>query len=74
MAREIHGVTTENPRKMLDTLAEFAELDAIEYRDLGNGEDYILRKGAKSITLKMRGGMYQGGFMTIDYGQPPLRH
>lgn len=73
LQRHIIGATSQRHGKMLEALAAFAGLDRIEYRDRGNGEDYILSKGGKTIILKARHTKDQGGFMTVDYGQESAR-
>lgn len=54
-----------NPRHQAawEKFAIFAGIDEISYVDHGNGEDYILRKGNETTTLKVRGNRFDGGFI-----------
>lgn len=70
---ELRGEIPENMREPLEKLGEFIGVDSIEYEDLGIGENYILRKDGKVITLYVRGNKFDGGFMTVDFGQPPKK-
>jgi len=65
----------ENPgsprhEEQLRTLAEFCALDRVAYKDLGNGEEYVLEKDGEQITLCVHGNKFDGGFMCVDFGQP----
>ena len=57
---------SEKHREMLEKLAEFCGLDTIVYMDYGDREDYVLRKGDETLTLKIRSNRIEGAFMNID--------
>jgi hypothetical protein len=51
-------------------LAIFCGAHRIEYRDLGNGEDYVLKKfiegEEKTLTIKARGNRPDGALLCIE--------
>lgn len=56
-------------QEQMQRLADFLEIDEIEYQDNPKGvlgEDYILKKDGKSVTLKIRATRDQGGFLSIS--------
>lgn len=52
----------------MERLAEFCGADEIRYKDLGNGEDYLLLKNGRSLELHVRGNKVDGGFLCV----PPI--
>lgn len=62
----IVNVASENHAQQMKRIAEFMEADSITYKDLGNGKDYILIKGGKSLTLSVRGNKFDGGFLCVE--------
>jgi hypothetical protein len=66
-------VSPGSPRheEQMQALGEFCGLDKITYQDLGDGENYILEKDGKEIAIAVRGNRVDGGFMCVNFGQPP---
>lgn len=62
---KIINAASDRHRIQLETLAEILELDEVEYTDRGTGEDYILRRNGKQVTLEVRSNRDQGGFLYI---------
>ena len=63
--RIINAATAKHEHQ-LRVLAEVLELDSIEYKDLDSfGENYILTRNNKSVTLQIRSNRDQGGFLVI---------
>jgi len=70
---KITNAATERHHRQMETLAEFLELDEIRYEDLGNGEDYHLTRGGKTLPLHVRGNRFDGGFLSVPVeGMEPL--
>ena len=44
----------------------FVGADSIEYMDLDNGEDYVLKKDGKTLIIKARHNSVDGGFLAIE--------
>jgi len=64
----INAANSRHGQKMKE-LGEFLGLKAIAYKDLGNGEDYILtREDGEELTLKIRANRDQGGFLAVKRG------
>jgi hypothetical protein len=56
---------SDKHREQLEMLAQFIGADEIEYKNLGNGEDYLVRKGGFTLTLSVRGNKFDGGFLCV---------
>ena len=69
---EIIGAASENHRKQMKMLGEFCMADQIEYEDKDTGEDYIITRGVTRFVLKIRSNNWQGGFLALDTGAPPI--
>lgn len=73
MALRVVGAPTTRHRLQMKRLGEFLGLAEIRYRDLGNGEDYVLiTERHKRLILKIRAHRDQGGFLVIDCGLKPV--
>lgn len=62
----IVGAASDHHREQMAAIAAFSWADAVEYADLGNGEDYTLTKGRERIVLRVRGNRADGGFLSVE--------
>ncbi len=69
---QIRNVGSPKHEEQLRRLAEFLDLDAIEYTDRPDqkGEDYKLTKGNRSFVIHVRGTKDQGGFLAVEKAGP----
>lgn len=73
MKARIINAVSERHRLQIEALASILELDEVEYEDRGNGENYLLRKNGKQVTLEVRGNR-EGGFLCIPEANLPKTH
>lgn len=59
---KVINAVTENSYEYIKEFGEFIDADCIEYKDFGNGEDYIITKNNKVMIINVRGNKYDGGF------------
>jgi len=50
----------------MERLAEFCGATEIRYKDLGNGEGYLLIKDGRSLELLVRGNRVDGAFLCVQ--------
>ncbi len=61
----INSASSEHKKQML-ALADFAGCPKIEYRDLGNAEEYVLtNKNGARLTIKACSNSVDGGFLRV---------
>jgi hypothetical protein len=62
---DVIGAKSDRHHQQMSVLADITGCD-VTYKDLGNGEDYVLWKDGRSVTLQIRGNRVDGGFMSIE--------
>lgn len=64
-APEIINAASEKHRAQMERLAAFCRVDTVEYKDLGNGEVYTLKRGSETLILSALGNKVDGGFLCV---------
>ena len=59
---QVLDAASDRQEEALRAFGIFIGADQIFYHDLGNGEDYIIKKGGKSFTIGVRGNKCDGAF------------
>ncbi len=62
----ITNAASENHAAQMKKIGDFCDADEVIYRDLGNGEDYLVLKGDQSLALRIRVNGIDGGYLTVE--------